>query len=637
MIRFDCRGHLTTLDIDTIDLNLTRDEMHEEELCEYERYLELNTDLEENHTIEDTVPEAKLIEEEEDTSGPYVKPHELPLSGDVILPKTERQAKVIERTASFVAQQGLQMEIVLRTRQSGNPQFQFLEPDNQLNHFYREMTRLIKCGLYMPNLRPVSSSTSTEQVQTEMKLPKIDISDTSYAALINRFKPKPPEEKPLEKEKSQNDVNVDMYQDYYAHYYQFYHSQYALMSLSPEEVVKKATGDAAHAASALINAQKKASDLACKIDILRQDIPAEQVSVIDKTAEYVARNGAEFESILYKSKGQIASFSFLRPTDPAHAYYLAKKKAFLSEVESESSAKKNETEREKSPEKVTNLVPHYSESDSGEEVNLHPALSGVTESNAPINISFHRKFPPSVESGQLAEEKKTTKKPSGSDAESSDSSASRRRRRKKRKERERRKRYKKRRSSSSRDSDSEERRRRRRSRRERRRSRDTHRFSFTSAKRDSDERERIHRERRRKASVLLAKLQSSEEPTKLKNIDPDLVPSSVPAAVAALMIGKSVASCSNSPAEASPVRKMSPIEIMSQLEELESAASSSLKKRFRDKLQPDAYAQESPSSFSRKKRKMEKRDPTPDSDDSLEAYAQFSSSRVSSSAQTLVN
>lgn len=44
-------------------------------------------------------------------------------------------------------------------------------------------------------------------------------------------------------------------------------------------------------------------------------------AVIDKTADFVARNGPAFEHKILSNEKQSATFSFLLPTDPFHAYY----------------------------------------------------------------------------------------------------------------------------------------------------------------------------------------------------------------------------------------------------------------------------------------------------------------------------
>ena len=44
------------------------------------------------------------------------------------------------------------MEIVLKTKQAKNPQFDFLKYDHYLNPYYRHLIIMIKSGKYRPNL-----------------------------------------------------------------------------------------------------------------------------------------------------------------------------------------------------------------------------------------------------------------------------------------------------------------------------------------------------------------------------------------------------------------------------------------------------------------------------------------------------
>ncbi len=115
-----------------------------------------------DETVESSQPaetnsesEPATATKEEPDDEPYVCPPDLLLSPGVILPEFERQAAIIERTAVFIARNNTQMEIVLKTKQAGNPQFKFLNFDDKLNPFYKEMVRLIKTGRYIPKRRPV--------------------------------------------------------------------------------------------------------------------------------------------------------------------------------------------------------------------------------------------------------------------------------------------------------------------------------------------------------------------------------------------------------------------------------------------------------------------------------------------------
>lgn len=68
---------------------------------------------------------------------------------------------LIARTALFVSQNGLQLEIVLKAKQANNAQFEFLYFDKPLNNYYKHVLEMIKNGTY------------------EYKPPKSDKADTA--------------------------------------------------------------------------------------------------------------------------------------------------------------------------------------------------------------------------------------------------------------------------------------------------------------------------------------------------------------------------------------------------------------------------------------------------------------------------
>lgn len=55
---------------------------------------------------------------------------------------------IIEKTAKFIASQGPQMEILIKAKQSNNPQFEFLNKNNRVNDYYKFVLNAIKNDLY---------------------------------------------------------------------------------------------------------------------------------------------------------------------------------------------------------------------------------------------------------------------------------------------------------------------------------------------------------------------------------------------------------------------------------------------------------------------------------------------------------
>jgi len=58
---------------------------------------------------------------------------------------------IIERTAAFIAEHGVQMEIMMKTKQKDNAHFSFLNYDDELNAYYKHILHAIKHAKYIPS------------------------------------------------------------------------------------------------------------------------------------------------------------------------------------------------------------------------------------------------------------------------------------------------------------------------------------------------------------------------------------------------------------------------------------------------------------------------------------------------------
>lgn len=68
----------------------------------------------------------------------------------IFQPYTMKIHAIIEKTALFVSEQGGQMEIIIKMKQQGNPQFAFMHLDNPLYPYYKHLVKVIKSGAYKP-------------------------------------------------------------------------------------------------------------------------------------------------------------------------------------------------------------------------------------------------------------------------------------------------------------------------------------------------------------------------------------------------------------------------------------------------------------------------------------------------------
>lgn len=168
---------------------LSHDEQKVEQMCDQERYRSLYINEVEELTYKEenakrmqqdygqiaydydnpaTVPENP--DQNEVPSKPFQPPPEMVLPPNMKVPETMKHSAIIERTALFIAQQGSQMEILMKLKQHGNKNFDFLSHNDPLHEFYKHVLSLIKSGSYVP--------TSQEQIFDESSV-DVSVEDDS--------------------------------------------------------------------------------------------------------------------------------------------------------------------------------------------------------------------------------------------------------------------------------------------------------------------------------------------------------------------------------------------------------------------------------------------------------------------------
>ncbi|XP_021374796.1 splicing factor, suppressor of white-apricot homolog isoform X1 [Mizuhopecten yessoensis] len=408
--RYDGRGHLFDLsaydasNIKDTEQTLTEDEEQIEKLCDEERFLELRTDLAEKTMYEEEEwkryylslsegynavgfsydyaqqmaaeqqPEVK-IEAVEDK--PFVVAPELHVPPEINVPELEKQNAIIEKTAKFIAEHGAQMEIIIKTKQSNNAQFEFMHFENTLNPYYKHMVKMIKSGKYRPKAEEIQEDldSSYEEEHPDgylhpslmiqrasptpdlkpIKMPTGSIHDTPYGQLIKSLK-----RSNKQHDKASNDSGADRQPHTEASAIQppplppymslpEYGTSNSSLPLPPG--LEPVTLPSAH--------QPPPPPPGTDVDgniYLSQDSPASEDSssrdsfsipgapqivppppdlqpVIDRMAMYVAKNGVEFE-IVVKSKND-PRFAFLESYHVHFPYYNFKKNIHITETAKE--------------------------------------------------------------------------------------------------------------------------------------------------------------------------------------------------------------------------------------------------------------------------------------------------------------
>ncbi|XP_067395863.1 splicing factor, suppressor of white-apricot homolog isoform X2 [Emydura macquarii macquarii] len=332
------------------------------------------------------------IEENEE---PFIAPLGLSVPPDVELPPTAKMHAIIERTANFVCKQGAQFEIMLKAKQARNSQFDFLRFDHYLNPYYKLIQKAMKEGRYAAPSENKGEEKKNSKVNSEEEEEDDDDGDGNYLhpSLFASKKCNRLEElmKPLKVvdpdhplaalvRKAQSDNNSSTPQsatiqtsqvDYPADstvaamYYSYYMLPDGTYCLAPPPpgidvatyysalpagmTVSATTGvttvppppgttpppppDTTDSSSGLTSTTPSASTIAPVVAIIPP--PPDIQPVIDKLAEYVARNGIKFETSV-RAKNDLR-FEFLQPWHQYNAYYEFKKQFFLQKESSDSS------------------------------------------------------------------------------------------------------------------------------------------------------------------------------------------------------------------------------------------------------------------------------------------------------------
>ena len=111
----------------------------------------------------------------------YVPPPILDVPPDIIVPPTQKLARIIEKTANFISSQGTQMEIVVKAKQANNPMFQFLHFDTALHPFYRHVLASIRNGNYViPTEDPAENEDKGESTKSNGHANESDSEGDNY-------------------------------------------------------------------------------------------------------------------------------------------------------------------------------------------------------------------------------------------------------------------------------------------------------------------------------------------------------------------------------------------------------------------------------------------------------------------------
>ncbi|XP_048371034.1 splicing factor, suppressor of white-apricot homolog isoform X3 [Sphaerodactylus townsendi] len=342
---------------------------------------------------------AANVKATEENEEPFIAPPGLNVPSDVELPPTAKMHAIIERTANFVSKQGAQFEIMLKAKQARNSQFDFLRFDHYLNPYYKFIQKAMKEGRYATPLEKkkeeeektrdaadedddddddgdnylhpsLFASKKHNRLEELMKPLKVVDPDHPLAVLVRKAQA----DNNLAAAQSVEGAAVQTSQIEYpsdptvaAMYYSYYMLPDGTYCLAPPPpgidvatyysglpagvTVSSTTGVAtitappppgttppppsepADDSSGAMPVTASASTIPPVVAIIPP--PPDIQPVIDKLAEYVARNGIKFETSV-RAKND-PRFEFLQPWHQYNAYYEFKKRFFLQKEASDSS------------------------------------------------------------------------------------------------------------------------------------------------------------------------------------------------------------------------------------------------------------------------------------------------------------
>lgn len=255
---------------------------------------------------------------------------------------------IIEKTARFIAMQGTQMEILIKTKQANNPQFEFLTQNGRFNRYYKFILAAIKDNRYPSPETDSGASKASGHVQSvsgemardasqsqkshqQKALPVLKYkpsADCAYTQLISKITGAPLpsqgiEEAPVETTEvipepsshSNGKPEAPQLQD----------NEKVDFRRKAESVEVKKISTGLMLAQCYNSESESDDDSNSRNSLFKLDLPVPPESlqhIIDKTAAYVAKNGKDFEDILRTKHDP--RFSFLDESSEYHRYYIYK-------------------------------------------------------------------------------------------------------------------------------------------------------------------------------------------------------------------------------------------------------------------------------------------------------------------------
>ncbi|XP_071040849.1 splicing factor, suppressor of white-apricot homolog [Parasteatoda tepidariorum] len=341
--RYDVRGYLHDLKQYEPKPGGYDHSSDEEKLIDEERYRSLRTDMTEEQLYQeeelkrlraaiagdgayheigfsydnpesDNAEESSTLKVEDPEDDLYEIPEGLKVPKGLEVPYNMKIHAIIEKTATFVSEQGGQMEIIIKMKQHANPQFGFMHLDNPLHPYYKHLLKEIKSGSYKPV--PVRRGYDACALVHKVSRSEDEDDDGHYlhpSLMSGKANDVPKFTVPTINFRRSDDDSYSLLVK---------NLQQHRMEETPQpEILEENSSDDSKSMPADCN--QESSDFRNLMALQSHHIvppPPDIQPIVNKMAEYVAKNGEDFETIVKSRKDK--RFDFLNSGHEYYNYYV---------------------------------------------------------------------------------------------------------------------------------------------------------------------------------------------------------------------------------------------------------------------------------------------------------------------------
>lgn len=250
--------------------------------------------------------------------------------------------QIISRTAKFVNEHGGQTEIILRVKQGGNPSFGFLMPEHKLHAYFRFLVDHPELSRNVTDTVGKSDEKKTlDSVENELHVAggALSLLGSVYGTGEDDGVPDASEIGETLDKNSKDTASVTAPRKSQMPSSRFGEETKAAIKIpatvSEKPLLSKRSGSSVMIDSAAGRSRTKEVTAGSAKSFISKfgadssrpgapvvEPPSNLKRMVEKTVEFICRNGKEFEASLIEQDKMNEKFPFLRPSNRYHSYYL---------------------------------------------------------------------------------------------------------------------------------------------------------------------------------------------------------------------------------------------------------------------------------------------------------------------------